>query len=71
MRNYIDDPFRAMDQDILRREESWTPVQRQAAMIAELEAKLKLADERIYWLVGELATANAKINNTTFKTHNL
>jgi len=67
----FDDPFRQMDQDILRREECLTPTQLQAEIIRGLEAELQLANERAFWLVAELAKANAKLHDLNYKTFNL
>lgn len=45
-----------------------TPTERQAAIIADLQARLALADERLFYLVGQLADANAKLGNIDFAT---
>lgn len=45
-----------------------TPTKRLAAKIADLEAKLALADERTFFLTAELARANAKLGITDYKT---
>lgn len=45
-----------------------TPTEVLAARIADLEARLQLAHERIFYLVAELAKANARLNVTTYAT---
>ena len=45
-----------------------TPTERQAAIIADLEAQLQLASERIFYLVAELVAANAKLGVTDYAT---
>lgn len=45
-----------------------TPTERQAAIIADLQAQLQLKEERIFYLVAELAAANAKLGITEFQT---
>ena len=45
-----------------------TPTERLAAKIADLEAKLALADERTFYLTAQLAQANARLGVTDFKT---
>ena len=67
----VDDPFRQMDQDILRMEESLTPTQVQALIIEGLQAELQVANERTFWLVAELAKANAKLHDLNYKTFDL
>lgn len=53
-------------------DEAWqserTPTERLRLNIEELEAKLEQANERIYFLVAELATANARLGNTEYRT---
>ena len=44
------------------------PIEVQAALIADLTARLELANERIFYLVGELADANARLGNTEYTT---
>lgn len=45
-----------------------TPTERQAAIIADLEAQLQLASERIFYLVSQLAAANAQLGKTDYAT---
>lgn len=45
-----------------------TPTERLAAKIADLEAKLALADEQVFFLTAELAQANAKLGITNYRT---
>ena len=45
-----------------------TPTEVLAARIADLEARLQLADERAFYLVSELAKANARLGITTYAT---
>lgn len=45
-----------------------TPTERLAAKIADLEAKLQLADERTFYLISELARANAKLGVADYRT---
>lgn len=45
-----------------------TPTERLAAKIADLEAKLQLADERTFFLTAELARANARLGITDYRT---
>ena len=45
-----------------------TPTEHQAAIIRDLESQLQLASERIFYLVSELATANAKLGKTDYAT---
>ena len=46
-----------------------TPTEVLAARIANLEAQLQLADERAFYLVAEIAKANARLNVTTYATN--
>ena len=45
-----------------------TPTERQAAVIADLEAKLELMEERTFFLVAEVAKLNAQLGKTEFQT---
>jgi hypothetical protein len=45
-----------------------TPTEILALKIANLEAQLQLADERAFYLVAEIAKANARLNITTYAT---
>mgnify|MGYP003345797097 FL=1 len=45
-----------------------TPTEHQAAIIRDLEAQLQLASERIFYLVAELAAAQAKLGVTEYAT---
>lgn len=45
-----------------------TPTEILALRIADLEARLQLADERIFFLTAELAQANARLGITTYQT---
>jgi len=45
-----------------------TPTERLAAKIADLEAKLQLADERAFYLVAEIASLNAQLGRTEYHT---
>jgi len=45
-----------------------TPTEILALRIADLEARLQLSDERIYFLTAELAQTNARLGITTYKT---
>lgn len=45
-----------------------TPTEVLAARIANLEAQLQLADERAFYLVAELAKANARLSITIYAT---
>lgn len=45
-----------------------TPTERQAAIIADLQAQLQLKEERIFYLVAELAAANAQLGKTEYAT---
>ena len=62
----FDDPFRRRDSWILAAEE--TPLGRMSAKVNDLEAKLKLADERAFYLTAELAKANARLGITEYRT---
>ena len=46
-----------------------TPTEVLAAKIADMEARLQLADERVFYLVAEIARLNAELGRTDFKTH--
>lgn len=46
-----------------------TPTEILAARIADLEARLQLADERAYWLTAQLAETNARLGRTDYATH--
>lgn len=48
-----------------------TPTQVLALKIEELQAELQIANERIYWLVGELADAQCKQGNINYRTKNV
>lgn len=45
-----------------------TPTEVLAARIADLEARLQLADERAFYLVAQLAAANARLGVTDYRT---
>jgi hypothetical protein len=45
-----------------------TPTETLALKIEALQAELQLRDERIFYLVAELAQANAKLGMTDFRT---
>ncbi len=45
-----------------------TPTETLAARIADLEAQLQLKDERLFYVVAQLAAANAKLGNTEYST---
>jgi hypothetical protein len=45
-----------------------TPTERLAAKIADLEAKLQLADERAFYLVAQVAKLNAELGRTDYRT---
>ena len=45
-----------------------TPTERLAAKIADLEAKLQLADERAFYLVAQIASLNAQLGRTDYRT---
>ena len=45
-----------------------TPTERLAAKIADLEAKLQLADERAFYLVAQVAQLNAQLGRTDYRT---
>lgn len=45
-----------------------TPTERMLWVQMELQARLDLADERIYFLIAELAKANAKLGITDYRT---
>ena len=45
-----------------------TPTEHQAAIIRDLESQLQLASERIFYLVAELAAAQAKLGNVNYST---
>ena len=45
-----------------------TPTERLAAKIADLEAKLQLADERAFYLVAQVAQLNAQLGQTDYRT---
>jgi hypothetical protein len=45
-----------------------TPTEILAAKIADLEAKLQLADERAFYLVAQVAQLNAKLGRTDYRT---
>ena len=45
-----------------------TPTERQALVIADLEAKLELMEERTFFLVAEVAKLNAQLGRTEFQT---
>ena len=46
-----------------------TPTEILAARIADLEARLQLAHERVYWLTAQLAEANAQLGRTEYQTY--
>lgn len=46
-----------------------TPTERLRLVVEELQAKLQLADERIFFLTSELATAQMKLGNLNYRTH--
>lgn len=48
-----------------------TPTQVLALKIEGLQAELQIANERIYWLVAELAAAQVKLGNLHYKTMNM
>ena len=48
-----------------------TPTQVLALQVEGLQAELQIANERIYWLVAELAAAQCKLGNLNYKTANL
>lgn len=45
-----------------------TPLERMLWVNNDLEARLKLSEERIYFLVSELAKANARLGIVTYRT---
>jgi hypothetical protein len=45
-----------------------TPTEILAARIADLEARLQLADERAFYLVAEIALLNAALGCTNYQT---
>jgi hypothetical protein len=45
-----------------------TPTERLAAKIADLEAKLQLADEQTFYLVAQVAKLNAELGRTDYRT---
>lgn len=45
-----------------------TANERQAAMIADLEARAEILKERIYFLAAALAQANAELGKTDYAT---
>ncbi len=45
-----------------------TPTEVLAIRIADLEAQLQLSDERIFFLVAEVARLNAGLGVTTYRT---
>lgn len=45
-----------------------TPTEILAARIADLEARLQLADERAFYLVAEIARLNAALGRTDYVT---
>jgi hypothetical protein len=45
-----------------------TPTETLSLRIEALQAELQLRDERIFYLVAELAQANAKLGTTDFRT---
>lgn len=45
-----------------------TPTEILAARIADLEARLQLADERAFWLVAQIAQLNAVLGRTDYQT---
>ena len=45
-----------------------TPTEILAAKIADLEAKLQLADERAFYLVAQVAQLNAELGRTDYRT---
>lgn len=45
-----------------------TPTEILAAKIADLEAKLELADERAFYLVAQVAQLNAQLGQTDYRT---
>lgn len=78
--NYLDhagagdepDPFRERDAWLLANEEGKDTFKRPSTWLSErnadLEARLQLAEERIYFLVSELAAANARLGITDYRT---
>lgn len=48
-----------------------TPTERLAIRIEELQSELQIANERIYWLVAELAKAHSQLHNLDYKTVNI
>lgn len=42
--------------------------ERLVAANTDLEARLQLADERVFFLIAELASANAKLGITDYRT---
>ena len=46
-----------------------TPTELLAAKIADLEAKLQLADERAFYLVAQVAQLNAQLGRTEYQTY--
>lgn len=61
-------PFDLSLQKMNTHNHEMTPTERLAAKIADLEAKLALADERTFYLTAQLAQANARLGVTDFKT---
>ena len=45
-----------------------TPTETLALKVEALQAEIQLRDERIFYLVAELAQANAKLGTTDFRT---
>ena len=45
-----------------------TPTERLAIRIEELQAELQLANERLFYLVAELAKANAQLGHVNYST---
>lgn len=48
-----------------------TPTQVLALQVEGLHAELQIANERIYWLVAELAKAHSELGNLNYKTNNV
>lgn len=66
------DPFRQQESWLLAKEEPKDTFQRPSDWLvernADLEARLQLAEERIYFLVSELAAANATLKLINYRT---
>ena len=71
------DPFRQQDDWLqagynrtttLKPQYEPTPTERMLWVQMELQARLDLADERIYFLISELAKANARLGITDYRT---